>query len=252
MVNPEFSEFQFAYGLTREIENNFSSSVVSPPTFPTQRREEIVGSDVIMRIREGNNSITPLFIQYKRSEQMVRSDAREWDDFGQEYLRFDIHTANQHNTLVDLCRGIGLAYYVAPGFHTSEEYVEYHRQGSLGENSVYVDTGSLPVVNDSNHRIAYTISPLRGLFYSEPQQVNLDVNLPSFIYQLTNGEGMYESFQALRGAFQEAREEIIRELNLEVDLYYYSTDEPDEWIRAQQRFFIETMNTHTLFINSVS
>ena len=102
MVSPDFSEFQFAYGLTRELEESLGSNVVTPPVFPTQNQEEELGSDVIMGIKRGDYLLTPLFIQYKRSNRMIRSNANEWSDFNQEYFRFDIHNANQHNTLVDM------------------------------------------------------------------------------------------------------------------------------------------------------
>ena len=246
MVKPDFSEFQFAYGVTRELESALTSSIIAPPIFPTQRKEEHIASDVVIP----GMKIAPLFIQYKRSDRMVRSNAGEWADFNQEYYRFDIHTANQHNTLVDIGQSLGTACYIAPGFHTRQEYIQYHKTGSLTVNSVCVHTRGLSKISHDDHKVAYTVSPLQGFFYSEPKQVSLTENIYSVIDRIRDVGEDFRTPQALRESFREARNTVTDRMNIELDTEDYESDNIAGWIRNQQQFFWETSDIELLFVTS--
>lgn len=247
MVSPDFSEFQFAYGVTRELENSIGSGVIAPPTFPTQNKEKEIGADVVMKIRTGRVRLAPLFIQYKRSSRMIREYATEWSDFGQDYFRFDLHTANQHNTLIEMGEKVGAACYVAPGFYKREEYVSNHRNGVLSENSVCIDVSRLPRISDDDHRIAYTVSPLRGIFYSEPERFDPLRNIYSLISRIEDNPNLFSDYDTLRGDFRELRTQLIERFNLQIEGSYESGN-PADWVRNQQQFFFEVTGAQLAFV----
>ena len=80
MVSPSFSEFQFTYGLTRELEGPTPGiGLIDLPRIPTQNQEAKIPADMVSSLQDGTTKLAPLFIQYKRSEWMIRSNAGQWE-----------------------------------------------------------------------------------------------------------------------------------------------------------------------------
>jgi hypothetical protein len=249
MVTPEFSEFQFTYGLTKEIENFWPKRVVGLPYFPTQNREAEIGSDVVIGIGNGNVLLEPLFLQYKRSERLLRSNATEWDEFRSPYYRFDIHSQNQHNTLVRLGSSLGTAVYVAPGFHTSTEYKNYHESKTLAANSICFDCEDMSNVNNDDHRIVYTLSPLRAAFRSESENIAATEGIRTLLTNMGGFENEFSTYDHLQRQFADMRIEISPDSDVN-DEYIErdDTSNPIAWMRAQQQFFFESFGTVLLFV----
>lgn len=248
MVQPEFSEFQFGYGITRELEEYFSDRLICPPFIPSQHLEMELGSDAVLNLRWSMPPAYPLFLQYKRSDRMVRSTAKEWSIFNQKYYRFDIHTENQHNTLVDLDNKVGEACYVAPGFHNQYEYTEYHRSGSLANNSISISASRLERVNSDDHRYAYTTEPLRGAFLSEPRRIPPGFDLQAVILSILEEMDEYYPIQHLREVMRGYREEIIALHGIDIESQIYESENILEWLLLQQRFFREMVDTELVYL----
>jgi hypothetical protein len=66
MPDPEFSEFQFAYSVTRELEHRIFPASTWVPHFPTQNQEGERGYDLNF-----SDGVSSLFLQYKRSKKLV-------------------------------------------------------------------------------------------------------------------------------------------------------------------------------------
>lgn len=245
MVDPEFSEFQYTYGLTREIENRWEREIVGVPYYPTQNYEAKIGSDVVIGLRQGDIRFIPLFMQYKRSERLTTKRAKEWDEFSEEYYRFDIHSKNQHNTLVYLAKCLGKSIYVAPGFHTVDDYSEYHQNRMLAENSICFDCGEMRNVSDSDHVVIYTLDPLRGAFKSESEKISPTENVFTFVEDMQDESELFEEFRTLRGQFREAKFDLeIPQATNEQEFI----ENPVRWVREQQQFFFENFGFVVLFV----
>jgi len=245
MVDPEFSEFQYTYGLTREIENRWGRDIVGTPYFPTQNTEAKIGSDVVIGLSRGDIQFAPLFLQYKRSEWLTDRRAKQWDEFNEEYYRFGIHSKKQHNTLVDLGHGLGKAIYVAPGFHTVDDYSAYHQNQKLANNSICFDCSEMKKVSDSDHVIIYALDPLRGAFRSESNRLSPVESIFSFIDNMQELSELFDEFGILRRRFRDAK--------LEFDLPQVTDEQefienPVRWIREQQQFFFENFGIVVFFI----
>jgi hypothetical protein len=245
MVDPEFSEFQYTYGLTKEIENRWRREIIGTPYYPTQNYEAEIGSDVVVGLNQGDIQFVPLFMQYKRSERLTTRRAKEWDEFSEEYYRFGIHSENQHNTLVDLGHGLGKSIYVAPGFHTIDEYSKYHQSQELANNSICFDCSGMRKVSDSDHVVIYTLDPLRAAFRSESNRISPTDGIFSFIIEMRENSELFEEFRTHRRQF--------RDVKLELETQQASDEQefienPVRWIRTQQEFFFENFGIALFFI----
>ena len=188
-MKPVFSEFQFSYFVTREIDN----CLVWPrgPYIPNQADEANLGFDVFFL-----NNFVALFLQYKLSDMLNSKRAREWDYFEQEYFRFSIYPDNrshQHNLLqrqshrCPKCR----VYYCAPLFIEFSDLINYYRQYDVLEHSVFVDCSYLPLIaGDDKHCICYTDNPLYGYMFSN----SMDVKIEKDIEKLYSKEDRYINF----------------------------------------------------------
>lgn len=73
-MKPSFSELQFAYGITREIEDGLVWGQVGIPTFPNLNQEANLGFDVAFNT---NVPAIPIFLQYKVPVKLTRKNATE-------------------------------------------------------------------------------------------------------------------------------------------------------------------------------
>ena len=191
-MKANYSELQFTYSIVRELEDMGAWS--EGPFFPTQRQEAHLGYDVRFV-----NDFVALFIQFKRSEMLMQSNAGQWGDFRRNYLRFDIYPNNrshQHNNLVQLAqRNVrNRVYYCAPLFVELDELMEYHRVHTVCEYSVVVDCCTLPTIGGSDeHCICYANDPLRGYMYSEPKEIKIET-VKEVYKNLRKSEYTYSNF----------------------------------------------------------
>ena len=76
-MKPNISEFSFGYALTSELIHWYGMPITAAPIFPSTYQEGQAGGgyDVML-----NQPGLPLFLQYKLSHCMVRSNAQEVRD----------------------------------------------------------------------------------------------------------------------------------------------------------------------------
>lgn len=260
MPNPKFSEFQFAYSVTRELEKRrFGISLFGLPWFPTQNVEADVGFDVAFP----NGGISPLCLQYKRSKRLDDARARdeEWDVYQGTYYRFGIRTANktgtkttdqQHEILVDLANDCPHTYYVAPEFIKLSQYAQLAQTDQVTENAVFIACQGAPKPNDDEkHVICHRPRDDIALLFSEtPSDHELSVirgaeNLLAMIYE----EGpQFRNEQELRNAFRSLRSRIIEQGAFDINPEEYAGESARDWMNMQQRFFMETIGVMLYFV----
>lgn len=172
-----FSEFQFAYSVTREIENRimFSSLNLGMPHIPNQRNEATGGYDVCF---QGDRMVS-IFLQYKLPVKLTKSNAKEWDEFQRDYYRIAIYPdseSQQHNNLWKLAQANrrNQVYYCAPAFTSEAELEYFHSTNTVAKNSGFINCYNLSSINGSDkHNICYTINPKRAVMHSERKEIEI-------------------------------------------------------------------------------
>lgn len=250
-MKPSFSEFQFAYGVTRELEGGPGWGVIDTPRIPTQKQEADFPADMVTRIKSGGVKLAPLFVQYKRSDWMKRSNASSWDqlkrlgyDLSDGYYRFQVYheESKQHNKLVELASMQPFTFYVAPMFHEMDEYLSYV-DGSLIQNTTFIQCGKLDKISTEDHRVTYTSQDSSGHMLSEPTRFSL-----RSAEELFNSDTLPQNastFQRLRGEFDDIRELAATSENMFPS--NYDAEDPFNWFAQQRQFLTTTLNTDVLF-----
>jgi hypothetical protein len=126
--------------------------LASHPHIPSQREEKDLGYDVEFRIQHGQFT-TSIFFQHKVSsfaEVKAGRNAKFYDAHGGPYFRFVVDN-DQHNTLCELSRNRGNAYYCAPRFHLRHELEAHFRAPSIGNNSLLLDPLDVEEIADDDH-----------------------------------------------------------------------------------------------------
>lgn len=255
MVNPDFSEFQFAYGMTRELEAGYWPIRASgTPYFPTQPEEADLGYDL-----EVSDGVWPVFVQYKRSKKLTRSNAREWDVYNAKYFRFRVETSddpaepNQHELLVDLGQDHPYTFYASSEFLTWENYMRYAKNNRINEHSTLLICGSAPTPYDGEtHFICHRPGDSHGLFFSEtpePKRVESNRGYGDLFQDMMSEGPEFESLNEMEAVFSETRDVVVEKTGAQVEPSDYYSDEPVEWAGLQQRFFYETLGTQLLFMS---
>lgn len=174
-MDAQFSEFQLAYSITGEIEDRiiFSNLKMGIPMRSNQREAAEGDYD-----KTYTGKVAAVFLQYKLPEYMIRSNAKEWEEMGeQEYYRFQIYPDDQspqHNFLCALSKkdSRNKVYYCAPAFVKYSDYELLHRIRNVAEHSVFVDCAHLPeIAGNEKHNICYQIYPKRMVMHSKPREL---------------------------------------------------------------------------------
>ena len=259
MPKPEFSEFQFAYGVTKEIElRRVKIPSLGFPWFPTQNLEGDIGFDVAFP-----HGASPLCLQYKRSKRLDDARARdeEWETYKDTYYRFGIRTSDQtgkntedmqHEILVDLANKFPNTYYVAPEFITLSEYSRLAQVDQLMDNAAFIECYGAPVPNDNdNHVICHRPQDNVALLFSErPSEQELPVNRGlETILSISDERGpQFEDEQELRNAFRSVRSQIAEQRAVDIDPGEYESERLIRWMSLQQQFFVETADVSLYFV----
>lgn len=259
MPDPEFSEFQFAYSVTRELESKvFTSNSV--PHFPTQNQEGDRGYDLNF-----SNGISSLFIQYKRSKRLDdgRAKDEQWKSYGDTFYRFKLRTSNdksqpeQHEILTRLAKGDAPVYYVAPEFVEWMDYQQFARNSTVLEHSAFIDCENAPTpFDDDQHYVCHRPMDSVARFFSEEPRVmnrlNAEETSSSLRQLLLGSPPQFNSFEEAKSAFEAIRANIIEELDLyeEVATTDYAADDQSIWVREQQRFFEEILGISAHFFET--
>jgi hypothetical protein len=119
-VVPDISEFSYGFALTRELIALLPPLNVAP-VFPSLIAEGKKGGGYDVNL---DGLGFPLFIQFKRSECMLRRSAHETKppmNFSTPYYRMRITErwrSAQHEMLLELDAGPNEVFYAAPLLHT--------------------------------------------------------------------------------------------------------------------------------------
>lgn len=233
-MRPEINESQFALGANMEFESGrWRYPLISPALLPTRREEKHAGFDMEGEIKS-STGIEPLFVQYKCSEHMV-GNARYHQHFPDNYYRFKIRKNKQHNILVKISEYHPHTYYVAPIFHTLEEYRDHHNQEAVLDNSVFATCEGLPGMDATDrHTIGFTQN--RTIFFSEPTQIQFHIGFEQVLSEIAEDQSTFSEIEELQGTFTQLTSELSEEFELEPDI-------PDinegnfQWLREMQYLF---------------
>lgn len=203
-MRASFSEIQFSYSITKEIEEKivFSSLGVGTPYFPTQPEEKRVGYDL-----KFDGKVVSLFIQYKVPDKYVRKNSRYWSEFNREYFKFDLYPADkspQHNLLVNLSKRNRKyqVYYCAPAFIEYEKLSDFHQKNQVSLNSIFINCYGLKEINGKEHHdICFNINPKTCIMHSD--RYNLDDYARYSYKDVIEGADCFNSISDFIGNFRE-------------------------------------------------
>jgi hypothetical protein len=259
MPDPEFSEFQFAYSVTRELESKVFPSG-SIPHFPTQNQEADRGYDLNF-----SNGVSSLFIQYKRSKRLDdgRAKDKQWNTYGDRFYRFKLRTSDdrtepeQHEILTRLAQRDSPVYYVAPEFVEWMDYQQFARNSAVLQHSAFIDCENAPTPFDGDrHYVCHRPEdPVARFFSEEPRTMNrLDAKETSsrLTQVLIGSPPQFNSFEEATSEFREIRENITEEMRMreQINPSDYTADDQSIWIREQQRFFEEILGISAHFFET--
>ena len=172
-MTPDISEFSYGFALTQELISVAEPPLRAAPIFPSLIEEGRPGGgyDVHLDIPG-----FPLFIQFKRSDCMVRRSARDTaapSKFNIPFYRMKITErwrSAQHEMLVDLDTGRNQVFYAAPLFHTVEQLNRFYLIKTVSDNSFYIRPRRIGRLDGDPHYVAFDAR--RSWVFSEPQEVH--------------------------------------------------------------------------------
>lgn len=174
-MKPDFSEFSYGYAVTEELVSVHKAAIVAAPLFPSLYKEGKAGGGYDVRIPISG---TPVFLQFKLSDQLERTNAKEYRNrlltvpYYRMHLRPNKHS-DQHNLLLDLEAKGESVFYIAPEFHLLTEMNFFYLNRTIVSHSAAFTPkaiGQLP--DDEEHYVAFERGASVGYFCSDkPMQV---------------------------------------------------------------------------------
>jgi hypothetical protein len=169
-MKSKISEFSYGYALTSEIVQKCGTSLAGAPVFPSLIAEGSLGYDLKLPIVG-----SPVFLQFKLSDHMVRSTAEGADKVPIPHYRMHLMPlkhSQQHNLLLALEKKGNKVFYAAPEFHKATELNKAFLGNQIIERSAFFRPnaiGSLP--DEHEHFVCFNIGSTHGYVYSEPVKV---------------------------------------------------------------------------------
>jgi hypothetical protein len=172
-MEPTFSEFSYGYALTQELASGRFGSLVAAPIFPSLVREGRAGGGYDIQLPFTG---VPLFLQFKLSYYLHRSNSLEWEQYFSPYYRMylrPLRYSDQHDLLFELERIGSQVFYVAPKFHKVEELNDAYASENVCDRSAFfspVDIGTLPTIDQ--HYLTFNSSSVDAFLWSgEPRKL---------------------------------------------------------------------------------
>ena len=166
-MTPELSEFSFGFALTAELIHYYQIALMGAPRFPTQNEEGRQGGYDVELPRRG----LPLFLQFKRSDCLIRNNAAEASQLGVPYYRMYLMSrrhSDQHQLLLGLEHRGNEVYYAAPRFHLMTELNDAYVTNTVAQRTSFILPSWVgPLNDDDHHYIAIEASNRIQLFCSE-------------------------------------------------------------------------------------
>lgn len=164
-IEAKFTEFSYGYAVVNEILASSDSVILSAPYFPSLYDEgKTLGFDVMLNF-EG----IPVFYQFKLADHVTSGPYI--GDFGGSYYKMKIRSktkSKQHKLLVQLAKQGEDVRYIAPAFHTVDEFDYHYLNGRILGNSASFDVLEIGEIADNKaHCMTYTPWSDHGFFHSE-------------------------------------------------------------------------------------
>lgn len=167
-MTPSISEFSYGYAVTNEVVKRLGPSIAAAPQFPTLYAEGQAGGGYDVKIVGGS----PVFLQFKLSHHMVRSNCKEYALMGGPYYRWHLHAlqrSDQHNLLLDLESKGNLVAYVAPLFHESTELNRHFLyDGILDNSAAFLPSDIGPLPDEKDHYVVFSRAGLAHRCSEDP------------------------------------------------------------------------------------
>ncbi len=169
-MEPDLSEFSYGFALTSELIARYGLKRSGAPIFATQIAEAKAGGGWDMKL-----PAIPVFLQFKRSERMVRRSASHSKKFPNlPFFRFHLRSrrhSDQHELLLDLENKGNVVVYAAPAFTTGEELTEAYVADLVEDRSIFISPSMIgPLADDDHHHVAFQ-KPGQSYFCSEPRPI---------------------------------------------------------------------------------
>jgi hypothetical protein len=180
-MKPNISEFSYGYAITDELIHSHGTKISASPVFPSLYQEGQPGGGWdVMIDRPG----IPLFLQFKLSDYMSRSSAKEcWEGwFSPPFYRMHIRPARfsaQHEMLLDLENAGNEVYYCAPVFHEPWELNEAYLNHAVRNRSIWLRPSWIgPLPDEWDHHVAFQ-HPGNKRLCSEPRIIAEKADFPT-------------------------------------------------------------------------
>ena len=170
-MRPDFSEFSYGFAFTHEYVNR-NPGLKAAPELPSLIKEAEKGYDLKLGYR-GH----PKYFQFKLSAHLDRRNAIHWQDHGRPHFRVRVTTrprpnrpagTDQHSNLKRLAKTMDHVFYVAPRFHSQDEFDRLFLQGQVTDNSLWAPLKDLPSVSDNDiHYMTFTNDQKEPWWHSE-------------------------------------------------------------------------------------
>ncbi|MEW9901944.1 hypothetical protein [Pseudomonas putida] len=173
-MKPEMSEFSYGFAFTNELIHAPGSHVVAAPEFPSLQKEGKPGGGYDVKIPFGS----PLFLQFKLSHFMARTNSKEYSLMGGAYYRWHLHALKhsaQHDLLLDLEVRGNEVYYVAPAFHQTAELNTHYLSKAIVERSAGFRPRDIGKLDDEEHYVVFDGSPLAYRCSDDPRSVRFQM-----------------------------------------------------------------------------
>lgn len=169
-MEADISEFSYGFALTSELIARHRLKRSGAPVFATQIAEAKAGGGWDMKL-----PAIPVFLQFKRSERMVRRSASHSNIFSTlPFFRFHLRSrrhSDQHQLLLDLESKDNVVVYAAPAFTTREELTDAYVGDRVEARSIFISPSKIgPLPNDDCHHVAFQ-KPGIAYFCSKPTQI---------------------------------------------------------------------------------
>ena len=172
---PGFSEFSYGFAFTHEYVN-LNPGLKAAPELPSLIKEAETGYDLKLDYK-GH----PKYFQFKLSTYLDRRNALHWPSHHRSHYRVRISTrpksnrftaTDQHSRLKRLSTNVDDVFYVAPKFHSEDEFNFFFVQGRITENSLWAPLKELPWISDhSAHYMTFTKDDGQLWWHSEAIQL---------------------------------------------------------------------------------
>ena len=221
---PDFSEFSYGFAFAHEYVSR-NPGLKAAPELPSLIKEAETGHDLKLGYR-GH----PKYFQFKLSAYLNRSNAIHWQDHLRSHYRVSITTrprpnryagTDQHTRLKHLAKTVDDVFYVAPRFHSEEEFNRLFLQGKVTDNSLWAPLKDLPWVSDSDvHYMTFTRNQREPWWHSEAVRLEGNFTAEEHYERISEMVTMDEKFFRglrikLRAALNETEERAPRGLDVD-------------------------------------